>query len=623
MTQIRKIFVAFTVLLSLSFAACGDGGPSTPTAPPPQAPAGLRIHGRVQDAESGAGIDGAIVIVRDTWTGFSEVGRSVTAADGRYEITGITVGPAPDGGAAIQLKAFADGYLSDGHDHIWPATLTPTGELNFSPNLKPDPDPPCTVVGSVRDQAGRGVAGASVQASNGSPNSWMQRRTMTGSDGRYAIPELTGSYYLDVIAEGYNEPPTQEVLCRDAGQDSLVEIDFTLEPGSPTADPDFIRWFWNQIVFNTRDCPPSRCGAPLEQRSSYLLSTSSPDFHIRTHNDGGERVVSEERVQQIRAEIPRIVTTITGQPFGGRISDGAGRATGQITIEFIPQEELRAGMCGRATIGSAQGLVEINSQALSQDEARSDSDGCPLLPVLRHEMGHAMGFFHVVYGGDLMSWHPRFVTDFSAREVHHMQLAYRLGPLQSSPYGPLLKPLWSLPSGSRSDRCARAGLPDDGAGAPALTAEAVLACQQQLSPVYPLEPTTDGLYYGQQACFLGFPFGWDGGGAYINHGLPLPFVKAGIISAFATDEPVKRIYLDAHVNKGFSGGPVVFLPDDQKVLRVAGVVVGYPKRFQPVVDNHGNTVALAQENPGLVLAISIHHVVALIDANQIGFALPS
>ena len=141
--------------------------------------------------------------------------------------------------------------------------------------------------------------------------------------------------------------------------------------------------------------------------------------------------------------------------------------------------------------------------------------------------------------------------------------------------------------------------------------------------MYPLEPTTDGLYYGQQACFPGFPFGWDGGGAYINHGLPLPFVKAGIISAFATDGPVKRIYLDAHVNKGFSGGPVVFSPDDRKVLRVAGVVVGYPKRFQPVVDDHGNTVALAQENPGLVLAISIHHVVALIDANQIGFALPS
>ena len=437
--------IAAALICLCTLADCGGDGsptapsslPTAPTPPPPQAPAGLRVYGVVQNAESGAGIEGATVIIEDTWAMFSEVGRSVTAADGRYEVTGITVGPAPDGGAAIELTAFADGYLSDGLTHIWPATFTPTGEIDFSPNLEPDPDPPCTVVGSVRDQDGRGVAGASVQASTGSRFSRRPPpRTMTGLDGRYALPELTGFYYVDVIAEGYDDPPTREVSCRDAGEDVLVEIDFTLKAGRPTADPDFIRWFWNQLVFNTQDCAPSSCGAPLERRPSYVLSTSSPDFHIRTHNDGGERVVSEEKVQQIRAEIPRIVATITGQPFGGRISDGSARSTGQITIEFIPQEELDPGGCGRATIGSPRGLVEINSQALSQDEARSDSDGCPLFPVLRHEMGHALGFFHVVYGGDLMSWFPQFVTDFSAREVHHMQLAYRLGPLESYPVVP-------------------------------------------------------------------------------------------------------------------------------------------------------------------------------------------
>ena len=154
---------------------------------------------------------------------------------------------------------------------------------------------------------------------------------------------------------------------------------------------------------------------------------------------------------------------------------------------------------------------------------------------------------------------------------------------------------------------------------------AVLAGQQQLSPTPPLEPNAM-FTYGQQAYFLGFPFGWDSGGEHINNGLPLPFAKTGIISAFTIgDAPaVQKIYLDAHANEGFSGGPVVFSPlDDQKELRVAGVVVSYPIRFQPVVDDHGNTVAHAQENPGLVLAINISHVVSLIDANPIGFALPS
>ena len=154
---------------------------------------------------------------------------------------------------------------------------------------------------------------------------------------------------------------------------------------------------------------------------------------------------------------------------------------------------------------------------------------------------------------------------------------------------------------------------------------AVLAGQQQLSPTPSLEPDATMFFYGQQAYFLGFPFGWDSGGERSNNGRPIPFAKAGIISAFLSEDApaVQKIYLDAHVNDGFSGGPVVFPRlDKQNELRVGGVVVGYPTRFQPVVDDNGNTVAHAQENPGLVLAINISHVVALIDANPIGFALP-
>ena len=150
----------------------------------------------------------------------------------------------------------------------------------------------------------------------------------------------------------------------------------------------------------------------------------------------------------------------------------------------------------------------------------------------------------------------------------------------------------------------------------------VLACLERLSPSHPLEPDDTGFAYGQQAYFLGFPFGWDSGGEHINNGLPLPFVKAGVISAFTVDGPIRKIYIDAHVNKGFSGGPLVFSPPGhQHTFQVAGVVVGYPKQFQPVVDDRGNQVAHAQENPGLVLAIGIRHVVALIDANPIGFVL--
>ena len=86
---------------------------------------------------------------------------------------------------------------------------------------------------------------------------------------------------------------------------------------------------------------------------------------------------------------------------------------------------------------------------------------------------------------------------------------------------------------------------------------AVLACPVRLAPAHPLVASTAGLAYGQQVFFLGYPFGWDSGHDDINRDIPMPFAKAGIVSAMI-NEDASRIFIDAHGNKGFSGGPVVF-----------------------------------------------------------------
>ena len=161
---------------------------------------------------------------------------------------------------------------------------------------------------------------------------------------------------------------------------------------------------------------------------------------------------------------------------------------------------------------------------------------------------------------------------------------------------------------------------------------AVLACSVRLSPSHPLVASGAQLGYGQPVSFLGYPFGWDAGGEQINRGVPLPFVKAGIVSAIEFGE-VSRIFLDAHGNKGFSGGPVVFVPYGQpkNELRVAGIVSSYPvPKLLPIVDRRGDTItdrrgkpiAYVKENPGFVVAIHIKHALELIDANPIGFQLP-
>ena len=111
-----------------------------------------------------------------------------------------------------------------------------------------------------------------------------------------------------------------------------------------------------------------------------------------------------------------------------------------------------------------------------------------------------------------------------------------------------------------------------------------------------------------------------------------PFVKAGIVSAMEFGD-VFRIFLDAHGNKGFSGGPVVFVPYGQSnnELRVAGIVSSlYPyASLLPIVDRQGNPITgqgggpfgHVRENPGIVVAIGIKHAVDLIDGNPIGFDL--
>ncbi len=161
---------------------------------------------------------------------------------------------------------------------------------------------------------------------------------------------------------------------------------------------------------------------------------------------------------------------------------------------------------------------------------------------------------------------------------------------------------------------------------------AVLSCPIRISPSLDLAASQANLIYGQQVFFLGYPYGMDSGGEKINRGLPLPFVKSGIVSALEFGD-VSKIYLDAHGNTGFSGGPVVFAPVGGSAtdLRVAGVVANYPAAsLQPVVDQNRNRITdpegkpvglYVQENPGIVVAIGIRHVIELIEANPIGFPL--
>ena len=137
---------------------------------------------------------------------------------------------------------------------------------------------------------------------------------------------------------------------------------------------------------------------------------------------------------------------------------------------------------------------------------------------------------------------------------------------------------------------------------------AVLAHEDPLTPNHQLEMAGPGSWFhSQSVAFLGFPFGWDSGTESINNGYPVPFIKAGIISA-NVEGPPRRIYVDAHGNPGFSGGPLVLRLLGQPLtvpVVVAGVIIDLP--LDPIT----------AEQTGLVCATSIEHVVSLIDASPL------
>jgi hypothetical protein len=138
-------------------------------------------------------------------------------------------------------------------------------------------------------------------------------------------------------------------------------------------------------------------------------------------------------------------------------------------------------------------------------------------------------------------------------------------------------------------------------------------------PSVPLPPDMGGLIYGQDAYFLGFPYGSFGNVGELNRGLPLPFVRKAIVSCMEHDPSgVRRVYLDGHNNRGFSGGPVVFKEPGSQLFKLAAIVSGYRYSEEPIYQGEAKLPLSYRENTGIVLAYGIQHAVELARGNPVG-----
>jgi hypothetical protein len=177
-------------------------------------------------------------------------------------------------------------------------------------------------------------------------------------------------------------------------------------------DPEYYR----QLVRNALD---STSGLQPIRRW-----TRPPSFYLRTVDDAGTPV-DPAMLDAVEADIRLVVPIFSaGQFAAGAVERGPhSRETsyGWITVKWAPEPE--AGVCGRAHVGVEQGgtMTFFYTQA-----SGCSCGGVALGPrLVRHELGHAMGFWHTSREDDVMYSRNRNCQAMpTARERAHASIAY-------------------------------------------------------------------------------------------------------------------------------------------------------------------------------------------------------
>jgi hypothetical protein len=173
--------------------------------------------------------------------------------------------------------------------------------------------------------------------------------------------------------------------------------------------------FYRQFVRGTYDQP----GAPWP----VLRWTTAPSFYVKTTDQNGRAIEPEvlTRVYDaIRAAVPaysagrfQVAALENGTATRAQAADWI-----NVDIKRDPSEKQ---ICGYAQIGANPGSITLNDDVCSC--------GSNKIPgaVTMHEVGHAMGFFHVGDRGSLM--YPFIAGDcpngvLSAAETYHAAIAY-------------------------------------------------------------------------------------------------------------------------------------------------------------------------------------------------------
>ncbi|HLG58648.1 MAG TPA: hypothetical protein VI485_25110 [Vicinamibacterales bacterium] len=236
--------------------------------------------------------------------------------------------------------------------------------------------------------------------------------------GRSALTDLTGAFRLEWAA---GTPPMAGVvtlagrsivtrsapLSVNASRDVALDAIFSLD--------EFDLNYYRQLVRNGFETPG--------MLRSVRRWTQAPKIRLKVVDEAGQPI-DAVTLDTVQAALGNDTGAFTGERFGITLIDRATQTqegvSGWITVKW--PNPARPDICGRAQVAVDGGWIELNylNPRCACGNSRMGS------ATVRHEMGHALGFFHTDGNtGDLMFNTIRTCqASVSKRERVHAAIAY-------------------------------------------------------------------------------------------------------------------------------------------------------------------------------------------------------
>ncbi len=308
----------------------------------------------------------------------------------------------------VLIKSFVEGRLlcaaalaaavfaCIGCGSVAPSSVAPTALPTPSPPPAPTSTPAPAPAAPRFSYTGRVTETLTGVPVNGAAVTSGSISVQSGSGGAFMFDLSASSARVVVTAPGYIPRETTITAGRDVSVDIIRDA------------PPFSLVFYRQMARNTWEG-----GTALPLR----VLAAAPAFYLQTKG------LTSESISALAQTTRSVVDAFTGgrftiTTFETGVESRAERA-GWVVIELVDDPAER--WCGKAFVGASAGHIWMNTADAACLARGSLDEG-----VLSHEIGHALGFWHLDFQNALMhgefELHHRTLTD---GERYHGSIAYR------------------------------------------------------------------------------------------------------------------------------------------------------------------------------------------------------